>query len=517
MAYTKAPVTDTHNTVRVPYLGSSFLVTDITNDFPETLNYYNCFPLKEKQHGHDPKYRVSKREPYKVAYTVTTNSSTLHSGSVVVDSNTGYAFFAKGDSIYRLRYNSGSPLIDTVTTSTNAYSNSATEVLTASGAGEIVFLCDGGKLIKFDPGLVAVTTVTPSVGLIPGAGLEFINGYLFALGAGGFIYNSDPGNALMTWNSTNYINAEMYPDVPQAIAKHKNHLVAFGSESIEFFYDAAIEIGSPLTRQENYTSRVGLAAFNGNASESIAKIGDDLYFIGRNKTSTMALFRIRDFKVEEIDSQYIAGILNTPQASLFDRYIGGVTTIYVNNNPMVMVRMVDDTNAKSPVYYPETDTWCLFDDSDLGTHYWRIGGMWTSKDWGYSGSGRSPFFLTRNLTTPTQVEIRTADTDGAVSLTATYTSEVIDLGINFWKHIARVDAVGIYGNNTLTLKYFPNASYTNKVACTPTQTPSTFGDFNNISWYNLGRYRRFALQIEMAGAGPAFHEAFDITYNVGAA
>ena len=89
MAFTKAPVSDTHNTVRIPSLGSSFLVSNTSSEFPATLNYYNCFPLKEKQHAKDPKYRVSKRESYKTFASVTTNSSTLHYGPTVVSSNTG--------------------------------------------------------------------------------------------------------------------------------------------------------------------------------------------------------------------------------------------------------------------------------------------------------------------------------------------------------------------------------------------------------------------------------------------
>lgn len=517
MAFTKAPVSDTHNTVRIPSLGSSFLMTG-TSKFPYTLSYYNCFPLKERQHARDPKYRVSKREPYKVAHTVTTNSSTDHWGPVVVSTaDTGEVYFGKGNTIYKVVYNSGSPIISTITTDSGAGYYSGTEALQADGSNCYVFLVNGGKIIKWDSA-GTVTTATPSQGLDCLKGLVFLNGYLFALGnTNSFIYNSDPGNDFLTWNTTNFTNAEIFPDTSIAIAKHKNHLVVFGKQSIEFFYDAAIEIGSPLTRQQSYTSQVGLSSANvGSIQTCIAEIGDDLYFIGREKNSSRALYRIRDFKVEQIESQYIAAALNDNEAGAD---VFGVETIYVNNNPMIKVIMSNTSNFEVPVYYPENDTWCLFSGTDLGQGDYRIGTMFTNSRWSADGNNQTGagYFFYRNETTPTTVEIRTSDSTWTNSLTAYYTSEVIDFGINFWKHIARVDVIGDYGVNSITLKYYPSASYTTAVTCSPVQSPSTNGNFNNVSWYNLGRYRRFALQLEMAGAGPALHEAFEVTYNVGAA
>ena len=514
MSFTKAPVTDTHNTVRVESLGSSFLVSTDNVTYPVTLNYIDCFPLKEKQHGHDPKYRVSKREPYKTLYSVAANSSTTYSNSVIVSSAADSVFFAKGDTFYRLQYNSGSPLLSSITTNTEASVSVGTNAVDEFGERRVVYLTNSGAVYHWNEAGSDIQQNTPSQALQPSGGLEFINGYLFAVGADNYIYNSDPGNKLLIWNTTNFLSAEIYPDPVNFIAKHKNYLVTFGTQSIEFFYDAAIEVGSPLARQETYASRVGSISL-GIPGKNFCKIDDDIYFIGKTVNSYASLYRIRDFKVEDVGSQYLVGVLNQAVSLTSQLGIQGVETILVNNNPMVMINITGQT--ANPVYYPETDSWILLSTSDLKPFTSRIGSMWVSDRWGQFAAGKRPFYITMAEGNPSSVEIMSPDQENTISNSATYYSEVVDLGINYWKHIARVDAIGDYGNTSLTLSYSPNGNYTGYVQCSPVQTPASIGFFNNISWYNLGRYRRFTFKITMAGAGPALHDAFDITYNVGAA
>jgi hypothetical protein len=63
----------------------------------------------------------------------------------------------------------------------------------------------------------------------------------------------------------------MFPDAIVALTRQNNQVVALGSNSIEFFYDAANATGSPLSRNDSSTIQMGCAA-------PYAVIGTEKYF-----------------------------------------------------------------------------------------------------------------------------------------------------------------------------------------------------------------------------------------------
>ena len=85
---------------------------------------------------------------------------------------------------------------------------------------------------------------------------------------------------------------------------------------------------------------------------------------------------------------------------------------------------------------------------------------------------------------------------------------------SYWKHIAKVIAVGDYGNRNLTLWYSNDPTYQtfNK---TTTKSPIGDGYQNAVWWDNVTRFRRGSLRIDMTGVGPCHHRGFDIMYNMG--
>jgi len=54
-----------HNIIRVPAIGSPFEVANNTSRTPQTLNYVDCYPVKEEQFGEKPLYQVAMREAFK--------------------------------------------------------------------------------------------------------------------------------------------------------------------------------------------------------------------------------------------------------------------------------------------------------------------------------------------------------------------------------------------------------------------------------------------------------------------
>ncbi len=83
-----------------------------------------------------------------------------------------------------------------------------------------------------------------------------------------------------------------------------------------------------------------------------------------------------------------------------------------------------------------------------------------------------------------------------------------------WKHIYKVTAVGDYGANVLTLSFCNNPTYNTYTTVTPTFTQDTIGSENDITWTNLGQFRKFSLRMQMTGADPVSHLGFEISYNL---
>lgn len=526
MAYTKAPVNDTHNTIRVPPLGSPIIVSEVSTNkaYSATLSFVDCFERKEKQWGKDPIRRVHKRDGWVTSLVGSGNIGPQLFNRSVVFCEGAYAddcYFPTANGLYRLTNVSDAAsltLEQSYAVAGDKIWVSGTLAVNDSNVTKVCFLDDNGRLYTWsEDGSANTTTDLSALGLTGAGGLVFINGYLFAVSTNGKIHSSTVGGKLTTWSNVDFIVPEIYPDICTHIDKHKNYLVAFSNNSVEFLYDAAIEVGSPLARQESYTSFIGL--FPGqDVGSKTCRIGDDVYFIGRNQSQQLNLYRVRDFRVEPIENQYIQNYLNYVGTSSLQR-IRGVQTIIMNNEPMVAIGV---TNGYEVVYIPSEDAWwTIRTSSDAGR-----GATSVNTDFpGYEARIWGGF---SSLATVNPRRVACIWMDGGtislkkpsatVSVQADYYSEVVDLGINYYKHIARVDAVGDFGNNTLTLAFNGTPNYSQPyTVCSPTRTPSSFGFGRNASWYNLGGHRRLSFKITMSGAGPGIFEGFDVEYNAGAA
>lgn len=131
----------------------------------------------------------------------------------------------------------------------------------------------------------------------------FIDGYLFlAKAASADVYNSDL-NDPMSWTAGNFLSAEMRADLVVRIALINNYLVVFGSESIEYFWDAGNVSGSPMQRND---TPIKLNTYINGFSQ----YGNDLYYIGENAFGQPAVYHLKDFKLDEISTNTIVRYLN---------------------------------------------------------------------------------------------------------------------------------------------------------------------------------------------------------------
>lgn len=349
----------------------------------------------------------------------------------------------------------------------------------------------------------------------PELGLVYLDNYLTAVGTlnasvnGPYnvLYTSAYNGDLKAWtDNTNYTLAEIFPNGIEWIDKHHNNLVVFTSNSLEFFYDAGNGLGSPFARQTIYAKEIGLLSFS--PSRIVAKDKDSIYFIGKNQNNFLDVYVITNFMCKAVGSHYVREVLNY-HATSFTGKIAGIETVNFDSHTMIMITFT--TSNLALAYFPEEDVWWTINTTDLNTNG-SIRSNFTLATVPQSGSQRP--YAVEGTQSSSVINFITTDLEGVVSNTGSYYTEVLDMDTSYWKHIAKVIAVGDYGNRNLTLWYSNDPTY-QTFKTTTTKSPLGDGYQNAVWWDNVTRFRRGSLRIDMTGVGPCHHRGFDIMYNMG--
>lgn len=211
---------------------------------------------------------------------------------------------------------SGTPVvIITMTTFTGkvglVVGNSAT-------IGDYLFVCDGvgGWYINSS---FAVTSITDPDFPTPHVPTPvFLDGYI-CLPKGSDIFSCDLDTP-SSWNSSNFVSAESFPDPIVGLARQNNQIVAFGYSSTEFFYDAANASGSPFNRNESAIIQIGCAA-----SHCIYQNERYCAFIGQSESGGRAVWFIEGFQPKRVSDEFIDRIIDS-EVNLSDCSGYGVRT-----------------------------------------------------------------------------------------------------------------------------------------------------------------------------------------------
>ena len=115
--------------------------------------------------------------------------------------------------------------------------------------------------------------------------ISHMDGYAFVMTSVGGIHNSQL-NTISTWPATGVLNADIYPDQGIGCVRWRQYLIAFGAQSMEFFYNAGNATGSPLSRIAHLAQRVG--AVNADA---ITQIADTLFFCGSTAQGGLTIYQ----------------------------------------------------------------------------------------------------------------------------------------------------------------------------------------------------------------------------------
>jgi hypothetical protein len=198
-------------------------------------------------------------------------------------------------------------------------------------------------------------------------GCVYLDGYVFIIGGYDRIYNSDLDN-FTSWVATNYFEAYSEPDRLCSIAKHHNHLVVFGSHSIEFYYNAGNPSGTPLAKRQDASLNIGMKnLYGGSYYLNHTNHGDDIYFLGcyqsevNTSISPTRVFKLSNFQVTEISTPEVAMEL-TQAYSTYGSQIKGIITL--QGRPFLLIGEVGASAVTySLVYDILAEKW----------YYWSFG------------------------------------------------------------------------------------------------------------------------------------------------
>ena len=238
-----------------------------------------------------------------------------------------------------------------------------------------------------------------NAGLTTAGDFAVIDGFACIMTTTGRIYASDV-NSVTGWVSNSFDSANSYPDMGRGNVRFKNLLMAFGSESCEFWQNAGLAT-FPLQRIKSMTIRVGAVS-----SDAIATLADNVFWCGSTDKGGLSIFQydgsLTRISPPEIDFQLVlAGPSNI-----------SLTTLRFYGRSFVLVK----ANATTYVYVLEDKRW----------HEWSSTTPLWYKCAGTSSGSQILTYSISNISTSGKVYVvnpaSLVFTDDGVAYTASYQS-----------------------------------------------------------------------------------------------
>lgn len=503
MANTRTPSISTQQSARLTITSKQMLTSFIEQG--KGMRYINCMPRTIKQ-ANGEELRVVENRPI-IEQNAVYSALPIKQLRGVFSTNVfpSYHIFRVYDNeLYR-----DTTVVQTLDYTTN-YVGFCEGVI--AGTAYIVALenhATAARIYVYNMATQTVTKVSLTVGAVGDP--VFLNGYIFFAGYNSQrIYNSAVGDLTSYTTANDFIDSEIEGDRIVTLGKHRNHLVAFGESGIEFFYDGAIEIGSPLVRQEQYATAIGTLPILDLTNQEYVKsnivtIGNQIYFIGSH-AKNIGIFRLQNFRVEKVSDPVVSRFLNSddifnPRRSL------RIMQVNCYGRPQILLGLnreggdVDDTFL---CYDTEEDTWAWWDLPIGFVPYFshaEVGSIGVYSNyylWGtYAGLVVEFVIRSDNFTVSSTV------TTGSVIF------DVFDGGNANLKHFRHVDFNGELGyRNVATLSYIKGRAVQLPVYNQTLQQ-------GLLRFRNQGQARQIHYMLTISGQDPWILRGLDVYYNQG--
>lgn len=288
---------------------------------------------------------------------------------------------------------------------------------------QVILFTDGTTLGQIDSaGTITMCADAELPVHIPA--LVCIDGYAFVVKDGtGDIYNSDLDNPL-SWTAGDFISAEMRPDRLRTIGRASNYLVALGTESIEYFWDAANVSGSPMQRTETPFKSHG---YLGGKLE----FGNALYFIGTTLAAQPSIYKLEDSKIVEVASEVVRRYLYSLAPNQFDTWKLNIVSI-VGHNFLVV-----SAGSLTYVYDIDLEFWYRWSFDGVGTSLPIL----TVHNMSSAITYKCLFFLNNGTSTIYAFSPTLYQDDGS-NFTCQITTEASDFDTMNRKTMARLSLIG---------------------------------------------------------------------------
>lgn len=290
MPRTNSPAYSTYETKQYTFVKEPFVRSGYSTTYD--ARYQNCvFDAISNKITEQKEVAVSKRPGIDEQFTTTGTIRGMYHWEVA-----SRLVYVVGNTFYFRNLADGSTTNSGAVLTTTTGDVGFEEFLYSDGHVTLVW-ADGTKLGEISTALVVTTSADADIPSNHVPKPIYLDGYIFLINkTDNQIYNSDV-DAPLVWTSGNYIGAEASPDKLLWIERMSNYIVAFGSASIEFFYDAAAT-SSPLARNDIFYKQIG---YIGGAVKYLNKV----FFIGRAYSGTMDIFVAEDSKVSPLGNEQI--------------------------------------------------------------------------------------------------------------------------------------------------------------------------------------------------------------------
>jgi len=304
----------------------------------------------------------------------------------------------------------------TITNPGSGYVTAPTVTITDSGSG---VNATASSLLSY----------FPTTGLV--AGVAFLDAYVFVGTPDGRVYSCNVGDPTI-WNPLDYITAEAESDQSVAICKHLNYVMNFGQWSLEFFYDNANPIDSPLAAATSYKVEIGCA--NG---DSVVPFEQTVAWIGTSLSNGKGIFLLDGTGPTRISTAYIDRILGNSDMSKVTAYS------FKMNGHMFYVCSLHDLNI-TLVYDFNEKMWNQWTMYAVGTDTSGVTGIYAEQYFrpSYFTKVNNDYYLLDddNGTMYTMSDLYYTDAGAPIYYRAV--SDIVDSGTTKRKFYQRLEIVG---------------------------------------------------------------------------
>lgn len=288
--------------------------------------------------------------------------------------------------------------------------------------------------------------LTPALSAFPSgpyvSGAVFLDNYLFIGTSTNRIYNSGLGDPT-SWNALDYLTFEQTADTLIGIVKHLNYLVAFGSSTTQFYYDAGNAVGSPLTVAQSYTSEVGCAS-----GDSIVSTDNTVIWVGVTKTTGRSVYMMDGVSPVKISTNNIDKLLEvdgldsvTAYAYKFNGHTCYILTLHNTNETIVY-----DINSK--MWYRWTQ-YSLQSDDQLDPGQWKESYF---RPTFYASINGVPFVLDDDTATLYKLDLNTYQ-DNLQPIYCRTVTDIMDNGTTKRKFYGRLEIIGDKVSGTMQVRH----------------------------------------------------------------